>query len=271
MTYTPAANILGRATVTVRIHDNGGTANGGVDTSAAQTFTIEVKVWYSDVVLTTRGLAYYWRLGDKPPTTALTGRYGGVDGLYVNGPTLGVAGAIASDPDTAAQFDGVNDYGTTPPTIFDNVSIEFWFKSVQGIGTTALWNDGAGMVTTDINPAKDFGVSLRSDGRVVAGVGTNGSADSVVSANGGYNDGNWHYVVFTRVKSGGAIQLYVDAVLVASASSTSGNPGNGAIPFAFGRIQNPAGHYFAGTLDEVAVYSEVLSPATVSAHYLAGR
>ena len=28
--------------MSVRIHDNGGTANGGVDTSAAQTFTITV-------------------------------------------------------------------------------------------------------------------------------------------------------------------------------------------------------------------------------------
>src|SRR5207302_603021 len=32
----------GTATVTVKLHDNGGTANGGVDTSAAQTFTITV-------------------------------------------------------------------------------------------------------------------------------------------------------------------------------------------------------------------------------------
>ena len=36
------ANANGSATVTVQIHDNGGTANGGVDTSAAQTFTINV-------------------------------------------------------------------------------------------------------------------------------------------------------------------------------------------------------------------------------------
>ena len=40
LTYTPAANANGSATVTVQIHDDGGTANGGVDTSAAQTFTI---------------------------------------------------------------------------------------------------------------------------------------------------------------------------------------------------------------------------------------
>ena len=42
LSYTPAANANGAATVTVQIHDDGGTANGGVDLSAAQTFTITV-------------------------------------------------------------------------------------------------------------------------------------------------------------------------------------------------------------------------------------
>jgi VCBS repeat-containing protein len=42
LTYTLADNANGNATVTVRAHDNGGTLNGGVDTSAAQTFTIGV-------------------------------------------------------------------------------------------------------------------------------------------------------------------------------------------------------------------------------------
>jgi hypothetical protein len=42
LTYTPAANAVGSAIVTVSLHDNGGTLNGGVDTSAAQTFTISV-------------------------------------------------------------------------------------------------------------------------------------------------------------------------------------------------------------------------------------
>jgi len=42
LTYTLAANANGVATVTVQLHDNGGIANGGVDTSAAQTFTITV-------------------------------------------------------------------------------------------------------------------------------------------------------------------------------------------------------------------------------------
>ena len=42
LSYTAAANANGSATVTVRAKDDGGTANGGSDTSAAQTFTITV-------------------------------------------------------------------------------------------------------------------------------------------------------------------------------------------------------------------------------------
>jgi hypothetical protein len=42
LTYTPAADANGSATVTVVLSDNGGTANGGDDTSSAQTFTITV-------------------------------------------------------------------------------------------------------------------------------------------------------------------------------------------------------------------------------------
>ncbi len=42
LTYTPAADANGNATVTVKLHDAGGTAGGGSDTSAPQTFTITV-------------------------------------------------------------------------------------------------------------------------------------------------------------------------------------------------------------------------------------
>lgn len=42
LTYTPAANTFGVVTVTVSLHDNGGTANGGDDTSDPQTFTITI-------------------------------------------------------------------------------------------------------------------------------------------------------------------------------------------------------------------------------------
>ena len=42
LSYSPVFNASGTATITVVLKDNGGTANGGVDTSASQTFTITV-------------------------------------------------------------------------------------------------------------------------------------------------------------------------------------------------------------------------------------
>jgi len=42
LTYQPAANANGRAIVTVWLRDNGGTANGGIDTSTPQTFIITI-------------------------------------------------------------------------------------------------------------------------------------------------------------------------------------------------------------------------------------
>ena len=54
LTYTPAADANGSATVTVKLKDDGGTANGGVDTSDPQTFTIAVTA-VNDVPSFTKG------------------------------------------------------------------------------------------------------------------------------------------------------------------------------------------------------------------------
>ena len=42
LTYTPSADANGSATITLNLTDDGGTTNGGVDTSADQNFTINV-------------------------------------------------------------------------------------------------------------------------------------------------------------------------------------------------------------------------------------
>jgi large repetitive protein len=42
LTFTPATNANGTATITLTVSDSGGTANGGIDTSTAQTFVIDI-------------------------------------------------------------------------------------------------------------------------------------------------------------------------------------------------------------------------------------
>jgi hypothetical protein len=113
--------------------------------------------------------------------------------------------------------------------------------------------------------ANDFGVSLRSDGRITAGTGT--PDVSIVSSSAGYNDGTWHHVVFTRTRSSGALNLYVDGVSAGSATGATASLTSPA-SINFGRIHTGT-NYFAGSLDEVATYNVALSQATVTAHYQA--
>ena len=55
LTYTPAPGVGGTATITLHVKDNGGTANGGVDTSATQTFTITVNLSKFALTVTKNG------------------------------------------------------------------------------------------------------------------------------------------------------------------------------------------------------------------------
>jgi uncharacterized repeat protein (TIGR01451 family) len=51
LSYTPAHDATGSAVVTVTVQDNGGTANGGVDTSAPQTFSITIAQFVANLDL----------------------------------------------------------------------------------------------------------------------------------------------------------------------------------------------------------------------------
>jgi len=70
LTYTPAPNANGAATVTVVLKDDGGTADGGVDTSAPQTFVITVNPVNDVPVATPASVAMD---GDTPTDIALSG------------------------------------------------------------------------------------------------------------------------------------------------------------------------------------------------------
>ena len=124
------------------------------------------------------------------------------------------------------------------------------------------------MVDADVNgPAADFGVSLRTDGKVMAGVGT--PDVTIVSTAGGSNNGNWHHVVFTRTKASGAMTLYVDGTAAGTATGSTASLTSQAT-ISFGRAAT-AITYFPGTMDEVALYNIALSQADVTAHYNAGH
>jgi Concanavalin A-like lectin/glucanases superfamily len=201
-------------------------------------------------------------------TTTTTSSMGTNHGTYVNGLQLNQPGALVGATNRSTVFDGVDDHVSAAPQIAGNFSIEGWFKSTQGIGTGTQWWNGAGLVDAETSGNfYDFGVSLRSDGRVVGGVGHTPDV-SIVSTLGGFNNGAWHHFVFTRTQSSGALNLYVDGQPRGSATGSTA-PLTATPNINFGRIQ-PGANYYAGSLDDVSVYTSVLTPAQVLDHYRAG-
>ncbi|ADG73983.1 Laminin G sub domain 2 [Cellulomonas flavigena DSM 20109] len=206
---------------------------------------------------------------------ALSDSVGTNHGQYVNGPLLRQPGALTTGGGGAATFDGTDDHARLARQLHADFSIEFWFKGSSAGGESSDWEQNTGLLhaSASWNNANDFGISVRADGAVVAGTSAaSGKGNTSITSAAGYLDGRWHHVVFTRQKSG-PITLYVDGTTSSGTGSTVDL--TTATDINLARIQpNPdqpaAGiNHFAGQLDEVALYTTVLSPATVQAHFAA--
>ncbi|GAA4731986.1 hypothetical protein GCM10023350_14200 [Nocardioides endophyticus] len=240
--------------------------NVGNQDTASSANVVAVSPVYADTVLATTGLYSYWRMGDAVGSTVMDEITAtNNNGTYFNAPTRGVAGALPGDANTAVQFNGTNQYATAVRQLSGSFSLEIWVKSTQNYANNpacAQWNQGAGLIDAIVGPnGDDFGISMCS-GKILAGVG---SPDVTIVSSATYNDGSWHHVVFTRTQTSGAIALYVDGASVGTATGST-SALTSAANLNFGR-SNSTQFYFAGTLDEAALYNTVLSPATVTSHY----
>ena len=262
LSFNPTTSFTGAASLQIVTADQGNTGSGGTLTDN-DTIAITVVNSYFDVIWGETSLLNYYRLDDTTGTAIDDLETANNNGTYFGSPTRAQPGAIAGN--SSVLFDGVDDYGSITRQISTNFTVEFWFKSTQGLGTGTSWWQGAGLVDAEVSgAANDFGVSLRSDGKVVAGVGT--PDVSIVSSSGGYNNGVWHHVVFTR-SSSGVFNLYVDGAAAGSATgSTAALTSNANINF--GRLAS-ANNYYQGNLDEIAIYNTALSAAAIAAHYSA--
>ena len=90
-------------------------------------------------------------------------------------------------------------------------------RSGRVIGTGTAFFNGAGLVNGEVaGTTDDFGVSLNTNGFLLAGTGNPDT--TVVSSGAGYTDGQAHLVTFKRTRSTGALALYADGLQVGSAT-----------------------------------------------------
>lgn len=222
---------------------------------------------YRDEVLIDTPVTY-WRLGESSGTTAVD-EAGAYDGTYV-GATLGETGALSGDNDTAASFDGVDDYVErtgSPLNGETQATVEFWAKPALGHSTADDWE-----YMFHYGPSANVGDSEIWIGRT--GDANAGHIGEWGASVGGWVSDTqsgvpverdvWVHVVVTFDSS--SIKMYLDKQLVIDRTETAHTFSNDVIRLA---IKNTSRTY-AGLLDEVAIYNYALSPTRIQAHYDAG-
>src|SRR5262252_4214426 len=219
---------------------------------------------YSQVIEQETGLVSYWQLNETSGTTA-TDSQDANNGAFTGGYTLNPA-PPGTQVQGAVTLDGSTNYLSVNRNIQDDFTIEFWFKTTESAPAGSNYYNGWGLVNAEVSGVtNDFGTSLVNGGQVAAGTGNPDTTIRSVATN--LNDGNWHYVAFTRVRSTGVINLYVDSA--AAVTTTAGSGGLTApATLTFGRILSGGG-FLPGSMSNVAFYNVALSSAQVSAHYAA--
>jgi hypothetical protein len=207
---------------------------------------------YASTVLAD-GPRSYWRLGESSGLV-VRDELGVNAGTYQGGVTLGAAGALTGDANTAAGFDGVNDLVSLGnPGLTGPFSLELW-AFLAGPGST-----GATSYATLLGYDYTHRILWQTwpgSGQLLAQFDGNFFSSSV-SAN------TWHHVVY--VFDGATERFYVDGSAAGSHPTTL--PVWNA-PFLLGSFES-ADYMLNGRLDEVAVYAKALSAAQVSGHFAA--
>nr|WP_245192659.1 LamG domain-containing protein [Arthrobacter pigmenti] len=214
---------------------------------------------------------YFYHLEEGQPGIMADSSGNGRDSSYpVGGVTYNVAGPLVKMNNRAARFDGSSGSLITG-TRHDNpqtFTLEAWFNTTTTRGGQII---GFANNTSIANASRhDRTVYMLNSGQLAFGVRP-GSRRTIFTQT-RYNDGGWHHLAATLSPAG--IVLYVDGELAARDTRyTSADPYNGYWQTGAGQLANwpsrPASNYFAGTIDEVAIYTRALTLAQVRAHYSA--
>lgn len=243
---------------------NGAAGAGTLYTSATRPligFVTAQAKGYRYTVLQDNPVRYY-RMGESVGPVADIGSNNAP--AAVSGPTLGVAGALTNDPNTAVSFNGSSD--TIALRTFDLVnrsfSIELWI--IPGASPAAnqdLWS-----VFGDFTANHLVYLRLESSGRLTLDFYLTGgniqTATSLISFSG---SAKYHVVVnFDSAELMSSI--YVNNVL--EASGALGPYTGGTQPTVqLGGFTAAGANYYKGVEDEVALYFKSLDPERIDAHY----
>ena len=215
--------------------------------------------------------AAYWRLGEASGSTAVNAAAhdsGAGAGTYSN-VTLGAAGATAS-PDRAATFNGTSSLVALPGRLATSslsMAAELWFQttSVGGVLLSYQNKPFPSQTPTHYTPILYIGADGLLRGGFWSSAGT-----SHVASQAPVNDGTWHHAVISA--SVDSQTLYLDGVSQGSISGTVDHLDMDFLYAGGGDTQSwpqagSATAYFAGSIDDIALYHHTIGGAAAAAHY----
>ncbi|MEU7033435.1 LamG-like jellyroll fold domain-containing protein [Streptomyces sp. NPDC046237] len=245
-----------------------GDADGNTSAlSATSTVTVPTspEPYASKVIADGAGL--YWRFDESTTPYAADSSDGGNNsGLYVNAPAMRQTPGAVSGSSTAVALNGTDEqiHSDRRQSVTGAFTVETWFKTTTNRGGKLI---GFGNNTTRNSGSYDKHLYMTNFGNVVFGVYT-GSTRTLTSL-GSYNNGQWHHAVGTQGPEG--MRLYIDGQLVGSNNVTTNQQYDGYWHVGADNLSSwplrPTSNFFAGQIDEVAVYPSALTGTQVSQHY----
>lgn len=209
----------------------------------------------------------YWRLNDSSGNAAADAGANENPGVYNGDVTKGTTGALAGNANSAASFTGGwTESGVSSASTFNNPSnytLEAWFKTTTTNGGKII---GFGSSPTGTSGSYDRHVYMENNGTLTFGTYT-GQLNTVTSTT-SMNDGAWHQVVASQSSQG--MKLYVDGQLVGTNPQTSAQDYSGYWRVGGDTTWGGTAPYFAGSIDEVAVYNGALSAHQIAQHWTIG-
>ena len=205
----------------------------------------------------------FWRLGEAAGDVALD-YAGGFNGTYLDGISLGQAGALKDDPSTAVSFNGTDGKVEVPHATAVNgthFSIECWAKVTGGAG-----NYRSPLTSRGDSPQRGFifYATPADQWEFWTGKGDQTGWDPIVGPAVVYDE--WTYLVATY--DGTTKRLYVNGREVGTSLLAYAPNSDKPLRIGAGATDDPVGNFFfAGNVDEVAVYAAALSPERIALHY----
>jgi hypothetical protein len=189
-------------------------------------------------------LTAYWRLDEGVGDIAYDSA-GDKAGVLIGGPVWRPG---EGKGDGALEFDGVDDYVSTPFVLnpgFGPFSVFAWIKGgapgqviiSQLTGANWLMVDAEGELMTELKSLGRTGAPLQSQAVII--------------------DGHWHRVAL--VWDGSNRTLYVDDVEVARDTQPALRRSEGDLYFGTGKNLEP-GIFFSGLIDDVRIYNRAITP-----------